>query len=88
SGGVVTEITEPGTDATEVENPEAQVEQLTNALTEANNMITELSNHVQSNFVATPRTKTPGKQNVKTQSSEELKNEAREKRAIMNGGKK
>jgi ATP-dependent Clp protease protease subunit len=87
AGGVVTEITEPGTDATEVENLEAQVEQLTNALTEANNMITELSNHVQSNFVATPRTRVPGKQNVKTQTAEELKNEAREKRTKMQGGK-
>ena len=88
SGGVVTEITEPGTDATEVENLEAQVEQLTNALTEANNMITELSNHVQSNFVATPRTRVPGKQTNKALTADELKNEAREKRAVMQGGKK
>ena len=88
AGGVVTEITEPQADATEVENLEAQVEQLTDALTEANSMITELSNHVQSNFVATPRTKNPGKQTNKAATAEELKNEAREKRAVMQGGKK
>jgi ATP-dependent protease ClpP protease subunit len=88
AGGVVTEITDPQPDATEVENLEAQVEQLTNALSEANNLITELSNHVQSNFVATPRTRVPGKQNNKALTADELKNEAREKRAAMQGGKK
>ncbi|MEI8204599.1 MAG: ATP-dependent Clp protease proteolytic subunit [Bacteroidota bacterium] len=88
TGGVVESISEPEADATEVENLQTENASLKEELANALGMITELSNHVQSNFVATPRTKTPGKQNVKTQSSEELKNEAREKRAIMNGGKK
>jgi len=87
AGGVVTEITDPEPDATEVENLQNTVSQLTDALREANSMITELSNHVQSNFVVTPRTKTPGKPNNKALTADELRNEAREKRAKMQGGK-
>jgi len=56
-------------------------------LKEANNMITELSNHVQSNFVATPRTKVAGKPANKTQSVEELRNDLRDKRNKMKGVK-
>lgn len=87
--GVITEINEASTEnSEEVQNLQAQVEELQNALLDANNMITELSNHVQSNFVATPRTRVPGKQTNKALTAEELKNEAREKRAVMQGGQK
>lgn len=87
--GVITEINEPeSTNSEEVETLQNTVSQLTDALKEANNMITELRNHVQSNFVASPRTRVPGKQANKALTAEELKNEAREKRAVMQGGKK
>ena len=60
--GVITEINEPeSTNSEEVETLQNTVSQLTDALKEANNMITELRNQVQSNFVATPRTRVPGK---------------------------
>lgn len=87
--GVITEINEPeSTNSEEVENLQNTVSQLTDALKEANNMITELRNHVQSNFVATPRTRVPGKQNEKTvQSAEELRNEAKANRLKMKGVK-
>lgn len=87
--GVITEINEPGsTNSEEVEALQNTVSQLTDALKEANNMITELRNHVQSNFVATPRTRVPGKQNEKTvQSAEELRNEAKANRLKMKGVK-
>jgi len=92
AGGVVTEITEPQADATEVENLVAENQSLKDELLNAQNLITEMSNelnkHVTSNFVATPRTRVPGKQNTKALTAEELKNEAREKRAVMQGGKK
>ena len=53
--GVITEINEPeSTNSEEVETLQNTVSQLTDALKEANNMITELRNHVQSNFVALP----------------------------------
>lgn len=87
--GVITEINEPeSTNSEEVVNLQNTVSQLTDALKEANNMITELRNHVQSNFVATPRTRVPGKQNEKTvQSAEELRNEAKANRLKMKGVK-
>ena len=87
--GVITEINEPeSTNSEEVETLQNTVSQLTDALKEANNMITELRNHVQSNFVATPRTRVPGKQNEKTvQSVEELRNEAKANRLKMKGVK-
>lgn len=87
--GVITEINEPeSTNSEEVEALQNTVSQLTDALKEANNMITELRNHVQSNFVATPRTRVPGKQNEKTvQSVEELRNEAKANRLKMKGVK-
>ena len=87
--GVITEINEPeSTNSEQVETLQNTVSQLTDALKEANNMITELRNHVQSNFVATPRTRVPGKQNEKTaQSVEELRNEAKANRLKMKGVK-
>ena len=88
--GVITEINEPeSTNSEEVETLQNTVNQLTDALKEANNMITELRNHVQSNFVATPRTRVPGKQNEKktVQSVEELRNEAKANRLKMKGVK-
>lgn len=87
--GIITEINEPeSTNSEEVETLQNTVSQLTDALKEANNMITELRNHVQSNFVATPRTRVPGKQNEKTvQSVEELRNEAKANRLKMKGVK-
>ena len=87
--GVITEINEPeSTNSEEVKTLQNTVSQLTDALKEANNMITELRNHVQSNFVATPRTRVPGKQNEKTvQSVEELRNEAKANRLKMKGVK-
>ena len=88
--GVITEINEPeSTNSEEVETLQNTVSQLTDALKEANNMITELRNHVQSNFVATPRTRVPGKQNEKktVQSVEELRNEAKANRLKMKGVK-
>ena len=87
--GVITEINEPeSTNSEEVETLQNTVNQLTDALKEANNMITELRNHVQSNFVASPRTRVPGKQNEKTvQSVEDLRNEAKANRLKMKGVK-
>lgn len=88
SGGVITEIKEavPMEDSN-VDELKNEIETLKNALKEANNMITELSNHVTSNFVTTPRTQVPGKKTNKALTAEELKNEAREKRTAMQGGK-
>lgn len=88
--GVVTEITEPADENTEMENLVAENQSLKDELVNAQSLITEMSNelknHTTSNFVATPRTRVPGKQNAVV-SAEELKNEAREKRASMKGGK-
>ena len=87
--GVITEINEPESEnSVEIETLQNTVSQLTDALKEANNMITELRNHVQSNFVATPRTRVPGKKNEKTvQSVEDLRNEAKANRLKMKGVK-
>ena len=84
TGGVVESISDPQPDATEVENLQTENASLKEELTNANTLITELSNHISSNFKPTPRTKTPGGQtNVLT--AEELRNETKSKRDKMKG---
>lgn len=83
--GVVTEITEPADEGGESEN-EARIEELENALQEAEQIIVDLKNQLQSNYKpANRRTKPQTGNNVKT--VEELKNEAAEKRRKLKGGK-
>lgn len=84
--GVITDIQDP---ATQTENAQLRdaVNQLTNSLAQAQNLITELRNQVKSTYSVAPRAKIPGRTNTQ-KTVETLKNEAREKRAKINGGKK
>lgn len=83
--GVVTEIGEKSDEGDESEN-EARIEELENALQDAEQIIVDLKNQLQSNHKpANRRTKPQINNNVKT--VEELKNEAAEKRRKLKGGK-
>jgi endopeptidase Clp len=85
--GVIAEIREAdGGDGGELENLRARVAALEGALTEANNVITDLRNEVGSTYTVRNRQTQPqGKAAPKT--SAELKNEAKEKLEKMKGGK-
>lgn len=85
--GVIAEIREAdGGDGGELENLRARVAALEGALTEANNVITDLRNEVGSTYTVRNRQTQPqGKATPKT--SAELKNEAKEKLEKMKGGK-
>ena len=87
--GLVDSISEPQADATEVENLSAQVETLTNALKDSQALITDLRNQITSDFATEPRNKSVGKPASNAAVTvDELKNQAREKRELMKGGKK
>lgn len=79
--GAISEITEP-TETEETENLQNRVDELENALQEANEVITNLSAQVRSTHNVAGRTAKPGsasKSNGKTKKTvEEIKNEARE----------
>ena len=86
--GVIAEIREAdgGEDNQELENLRARVAALEGALTEAENVITNLRNEVGSTYTVRNRQTQPqGKAAPKT--STELKNEAKEKLEKMKGGK-
>ncbi|OJV40834.1 MAG: hypothetical protein BGO29_14800 [Bacteroidales bacterium 36-12] len=85
--GVVTEITESPEEDEEVENLQNRISELENALTEAQTIITNLRNELGSSYQAKPRNNQPkgGKQ---APSVEDIKNDLREKRNQMKGGKK
>lgn len=86
--GVIAEIREAdgGEDNQELENLRARVAALEGALTEAENVITDLRNEVGSTYTVRNRQTQPqGKPAPKT--SAELKNEAKEKLNKMKGGK-
>jgi ATP-dependent Clp protease protease subunit len=85
--GVIAEIREAdGGEGGELENLRARVAALEGALTEANNVITDLRNEVGSTYTVRNRQTQPqGKAAPKT--SAELKNEAKEKLEKMKGGK-
>lgn len=85
--GVIAEIREAdGGDGGELENLRARVAALEGALTEAENVITDLRNQVGSTYSVRGRQTQPqGKPAPKT--SAELKNEAKEKLEKMKGGK-
>ncbi|MFV0391319.1 MAG: ATP-dependent Clp protease proteolytic subunit [Paludibacteraceae bacterium] len=81
--GVVTEIAEADDDT---DNSAERIEALENALKEAESVIENLRNQIQSNYKPANRsTKPQGGKVVKT--AEELKNEAAEKRSKLRGGK-
>lgn len=84
--GVVTDIQDP---ATQTENAQLRqtVARLTNSLSQAQNIINELRTQVKSTYNVAPRLRVPGKQNMQ-KTVETLKNEARDKRARIYGGKK
>lgn len=90
--GLITEIKEVQTentaeevDSVAVETLQNEIQELRNSLTEAKEVINDLKNQVQTNFVAGVRQNAVTKSNVKTE--EELRNETREKRAKMKGTK-
>lgn len=85
--GKVSEITEPSNESEEVEELQNRVEELENALTEAQTIITNLKNELGSNYQAKPRNTNPkgGKQ---TPTVDDIKNDVREKRNQMKGGRK
>lgn len=83
--GAVTEINEP--EEEETENLQNRVEELENALEEAQTIITNLRNELGSGYQAKPRNTNPkgGKQ---TPTVDDIKNDVREKRNQMKGGRK
>ncbi len=87
--GAVTEINEPagGENEAEVEELQNRVEELQNALEEAQTIITDLRNELGSGYQAKPRNTNP-KGGKHTPTTEDIKNDVREKRNQMKGGKK
>lgn len=81
--GVITSIDSDVDDAHELEE---QVEELTNALTEAQEIINEYKNNTQSGYTVRNRSRNP-KRNKGGSSSADKKNEANEKRKKWKGGK-
>ena len=83
--GAVTEINEA--EEEETENLQNRVEELENALEEAQTIITNLRNELGSGYQAKPRNTNPkgGKQ---APTVDDIKNDVREKRNQMKGGKK
>lgn len=83
--GAVTDIEEKDTDDT-VKNLQNRIEELQNALNEGETVIVDLKNQIQSNYKPVNRMSKPqGGKTVRT--AEELKNELREKREKVKGGK-
>jgi len=95
SGGVITEIQEATQNSAEVEELQNEitvlqetVNKLTNSLKEAQTLITDMRNEIGSSYNVAPRQKQIGKQQNVAKTAEDYKNEAREKRALTQGGKK
>ena len=86
--GVIAEIREAdgGEDNQELENLRARVAALEGALTEAENVITDLRNEVGSTYTVRNRQTQP-QDKAAPKTSAELKNEAKEKLEKMKGGK-
>ncbi len=89
--GAITEITEPTENEATVEELQNRVDELENALSEANELVNSLSAQLRSTHNVAPRTAKPGagtkKENNGKKTVEELKNEAREAAAKKRGGK-
>jgi ATP-dependent Clp protease protease subunit len=89
--GAITEITEPTENEATVEELQNRVDELENALSEANELVNSLSSQLRSTHNVAPRTAKPGagskKENNGQKTVEEIKNEAREAAAKKRGGK-
>lgn len=87
--GQVSEITEPSNANEDVEALQNRVEELENALNEAETVITNLRNELGSSHTIVPRNTNPrsGKKPT-TPTVDEIKTDLREKRNLMKGGKK
>lgn len=87
--GQVSEITEPSNENEDVEALQNRVEELENALNEAQTVITNLRNELGSSHTIVPRNTNPrsGKKPT-TPTVDEIKTDLREKRNLMKGGKK
>lgn len=83
--GAVTEINEP--EEEETENLQNRVEELENALEEAQTIITNLRNELGSSYQVKPRNTNP-KGSKQTPTVDDIKNDVREKRNQMKGGRK
>lgn len=87
--GAITEIQKADSSNEDDEALKVENESLKEELSNAKTLITELSNQIQSTYNVAPRAKVPGtKINSGAKTTEEIKNELREKREQARGGKK
>lgn len=86
--GEITNIVVPNADEEELETLRNEVADLRNDLNEARELVAELSENVRSTYNVSPRTRVPGKpKNDNQKTSEERKQEIKNKRNEMKGGK-
>lgn len=88
SGGEITDIVVPNADPEETEALVTENRELRNSLSEAHQLITDLKEQIKSTYNVNPRIKSPGKKtNGAQKTSNEKKEEVREKLQKMRGGK-
>jgi len=83
--GTITDIINPQNE--ELENLRNENAAMRESLAEAQSLITELNNQIGSKYNVTPRNKMPQTRGIENKTSEQKKLEAKQKMAIMKGGK-